>query len=120
MRTKSRRAEIIVRNKTPREFDEPVDYKGQLYLDSNTGRLYQADAAGFGVTFSPFAASGGGEGGGDSYEVRSDTSGGFAYLGKAPAGTSEADEGWTITKISLADGSTEVSEGSWYGREGEV
>lgn len=40
-------------------------------------------------------------GGGGIGEVRSDTTGGFNYMGSAPTGTIESAAGWSLTRIQL-------------------
>ncbi|OQA40591.1 MAG: hypothetical protein BWY50_01998 [Spirochaetes bacterium ADurb.Bin315] len=45
---------IIAMNKNPIKFKGFVEHKGQLFLDTRTGKLYQADSTGYNVTWSLF------------------------------------------------------------------
>lgn len=55
--------------------------------------------------------------------VRSDTTGGYSYIGSAELGTLNSQTGWTITRISLTDpvGQTEQATNAlWNDRLTEV
>lgn len=57
-----------------------------------------------------------GEGGGGSGLVRSDVAGAYAYMGTAPVGLADADDGWTVARIHLTGHTTTTGAGAWDDR----
>ena len=64
------------------------------------------------VGFTPLP-DGGGSGSG---LVRSDVAGAYAYMGTAPVGLADADDGWTVARIHLTGHTTTTGAGAWDDR----
>lgn len=48
--------------------------------------------------------------------VRSDVAGAYAYMGTAPVGLADADDGWTVARIHLTGHTTTTGAGAWGDR----
>ncbi len=53
---------------------------------------------------------------GGSGLVRSDVAGAYAYMGTAPVGLADADDGWTVARIHLTGHTTTTGAGAWDDR----
>lgn len=53
---------------------------------------------------------------GSLHEVRSDVAGAYAYMGTAPVGLADADDGWTVARIHLTGHTTTTGAGAWDDR----
>lgn len=94
---------------------EPPDAPtvGQEWVNTSSGNQRRIWT---GATWAPASESGGGGGGVELHQVRSDVTSTHAYIGTAEEGIGPTVAMWHVARIHLTDHTTQNATGAWSNR----